>query len=160
MSETYAESGQVSRSDWVGGRSWDCLVHRYGPFQVRRFNAEVERTGILVDVHRIATDTSMVDRQDKRTPADVAVNGDLKDSLSGSRLVSGFPLQAKRAGVADEGFGGYWTVAGPGSELPPGLNFSRRGLWFAAARLKEEAERDCRKYLVAEQPGRSVVQWR
>jgi hypothetical protein len=31
---------------------------------------------------------------------------------------------------------------------------------LAAARLEEEAERDCREYLVAEQPDRSVVQWR
>ena len=81
MKETYAESGQVSRSDWIGGRSGDRLVHRYGPFHVRRFNSEVERAGILVDVHRIATDPSMVDRQDQGTPAEIAVNGKLKDSL-------------------------------------------------------------------------------
>ena len=100
----------------------------------------------------------MIDRQDEGTPADITVNGDLKDSLPGSRLVSGFPLQAKRAGVADEGFGGYWTVAGPGPELPPSLYISCRGRWFAAARLEEEAERYCHKDLVAEQPDSSMIQ--
>jgi hypothetical protein len=151
MKETYAESAQVSRSDWIGGRGRDRLVHRYGPFHVRRFNPEVERTGILVDVHRIATDTSMVDRQDEGTPADIAIDGDLKDALPGSHLVSGFPLQAKGAGIADERFGGYRTVAGPGPELPPGLYLSCGGLWLAAARLEEEAEGCCHNDLGTEQ---------
>ena len=134
--ETYAESGQVSRSDWIGGGGGDCLVHGYGPFHVRRFNSEVKRAGILVDVHRIATDPSMIDRQDEWTPADIAVNSDLEDALPRSGLVSGLPLQAKGPGVADEGFGGNRTVAGPRPELPPGLYFSRGGLWLAAARLE------------------------
>ena len=136
MRERYAESPQVSRSDWIGGRGGDRLVHRYGPFHARRFNSEVERAGILVDVDRIATDPPMIDRQDEGTPADVAVNRDLEDALPRSRLVSGFPLQAKGPGVADEGFGGNRTMAGPRPELPPGLYFSRGGLWLAAARLE------------------------
>ena len=158
--ETYAESGQVSRSDWIGGRGGDRLVHRDGPFQVRRFNAEIERTGILVDVHRAAPGTSMVDRQDEGTPAYIAVNGDLKDSPAGSRLVSGFPLQAERARVADEGFGGYRAAAGPGSELPPGLHVPYDGLWLVSARLPQEAKRRYHDDLVAEQPDRSIVQGR
>ena len=150
MKETYAESAQVSRSDWIGGRGGDRLVRSDGPFQPLRFNPEVERTGILVDIHRIATGTAMVDRQDEGTSADIAVNGDLKDSLPGSRLVSGFPLQAKRAGVADERFRGYWAVAGPGPDLPPGLHISCRRLRLAAARLEKEAEGRCHKDLVTE----------
>ena len=150
MKETYAESAQVSRSDWFGSRGGDRLVRSDGPFQPFRFDAEVERTRILVDVHRIATDTPMVDRQDQGTPADIAVDGDLKDSLPGGRLVSGFPLQAQRAGVADERFRGYWTVAGPGSELPPGLYISCLGLRFAAAPLEKEAQGCCHKELVAQ----------
>ena len=76
-----------------------------GPVEVGRFHGKKERAWILADVGRVASHASRVDRQDERSSADVAVDRHAKDPGAGRRFVPGFPVQAKRPGIADERFG-------------------------------------------------------
>src|SRR5579864_385610 len=100
----YLKLAPASRSGRGGGRggSLNCLVHRDRPFDIRRFDTKVEGPRILVDIGRIAAGASMVDGQQKRAPADVAIYRDLEDPRSGHLLLSNLPLQAKGSCIADE----------------------------------------------------------
>jgi hypothetical protein len=118
------------------------FLGRERPVEVRRLHGKKKRAWIFADVSRIPSHAYRVDSEEERSSADVAVDRHAKGPCSRRHLVPGFPTQAKRAGVTDEGFGLRRPVAGPRPDLAPDDRGCSRAGIVVTARRSEEGEAD------------------
>jgi len=120
------------------------LLYRYRPIHTPRFDDQMVKPRVLVDVCDIVADSLVFDSYGERPAADGAVDGDAEGPRARSVFVRGRPLEAPLTGFNVEGLGLHVPATGPGLDRPPsddnGPGRFRRGV--AGAEQQGDGDRN------------------